>query len=216
MNVLVFLAQQALPGINASFEMVPYEITHHVDLSNVIVHMTASGPQLTHVPLNQHTIQLGPNDIFYGPSPHPLWLTIFSSMFMHANLMHIGGNMLFLWIFGNNVEDALGKVRYIIFYFVCGLAASATQIAVDPNSLIPSLGASGAIAGCAGRVPGCFIQMRLFLTFVPIFIVQIRAYWVLGILVCASGYPWRPGNWKRKRGSRVLCAHRWAFCLGFC
>ena len=95
-------------------------------------------------------MQIGPNDILYGPAPHPLWLTIFTSMFLHGSLLHIGGNMLYLWIFGNNVEDVLGKGRFLLFYLACGVAASMAQIAIGPNSLVPNLGASGAIAGVLG------------------------------------------------------------------
>ncbi|HEY0322777.1 MAG TPA: rhomboid family intramembrane serine protease [Pyrinomonadaceae bacterium] len=73
--------------------------------------------------------------------------TLFSSMFMHAGWLHLGGNMLYLWIFGDNVEDALGHVKYLVFYVICGLAADFAQILVGPNSNIPNLGASGAIAG---------------------------------------------------------------------
>jgi membrane associated rhomboid family serine protease len=73
--------------------------------------------------------------------------TLFTSMFMHGGWMHLFGNMLYLWIFGDNVEDALGHVKYLFFYLICGLAADAAQIVVGPNSNIPNLGASGAIAG---------------------------------------------------------------------
>jgi membrane associated rhomboid family serine protease len=77
-------------------------------------------------------------------------VTAFSSMFMHAGLLHIGGNMLFLWIFGNNVEDAMGRVRFVLFYLLGGLAAIALQTAVDVDAAVPSLGASGAVAGVLG------------------------------------------------------------------
>jgi membrane associated rhomboid family serine protease len=73
--------------------------------------------------------------------------TLFSHMFMHASLAHLGGNMLFLWIFGDNVEDALGHVRYAIFYIACGLAAALAQVALGAHSTVPMLGASGAISG---------------------------------------------------------------------
>lgn len=73
--------------------------------------------------------------------------TIFSSMFMHAGWLHLGGNMLYLWIFGDNVEDAFGHLKFLVFYLICGVAADAAQIVVGPNSNIPNLGASGAIAG---------------------------------------------------------------------
>lgn len=73
--------------------------------------------------------------------------TLFTSMFMHGGWMHLAGNMLYLWIFGDNVEDALGHLKFLFFYLICGLAADAAQIVVSPNSNIPNLGASGAIAG---------------------------------------------------------------------
>jgi membrane associated rhomboid family serine protease len=77
----------------------------------------------------------------------PTWLTVFTSMFMHGGLLHLGGNMLFLWIFGNNVEDSMGRVKFVIFYLLAGLAATALQVIVGPTSKVPNLGASGAIAG---------------------------------------------------------------------
>lgn len=77
----------------------------------------------------------------------PPWTTLFTSMFLHGGLAHIGGNMLFLWIFGNNVEDTLGKARFILFYFLCGVVAALTQAISNPGSEIPMVGASGAIAG---------------------------------------------------------------------
>jgi len=80
----------------------------------------------------------------------PTWVTVFTAMFMHGGLLHLGGNMLFLWIFGNNVEDAMGPVRFVIFYLLAGLAASGLQILFGPDSVTPNLGASGAIAGVLG------------------------------------------------------------------
>ncbi len=83
---------------------------------------------------------------------HPAseWPTLFTSMFMHAGFMHLGGNMLYLYIFGDNVEDRLGRVRYLFFYLVCGLAATFSQTLMDTSSSIPNVGASGAIAGVLG------------------------------------------------------------------
>jgi membrane associated rhomboid family serine protease len=76
--------------------------------------------------------------------------TLFTSMFMHAGWIHLGGNMLYLWIFGDNVEDRFGHLKYLIFYLICGLAATFTQMAFNPGSSVPNLGASGAIAGVLG------------------------------------------------------------------
>lgn len=78
------------------------------------------------------------------------FITVFTAMFMHGGWMHLLGNMLYLWIFGDNVEDRLGHFRYLVFYVLCGIAATFAQVLVDPNSNIPNLGASGAIAGVLG------------------------------------------------------------------
>jgi membrane associated rhomboid family serine protease len=83
-------------------------------------------------------------------NPGADFLTLFTSMFMHAGWVHLGGNMLYLWIFGDNVEDAFGHVKYLIFYLLCGLAATFAQLAFNMGSNIPNLGASGAIAGVLG------------------------------------------------------------------
>ena len=79
--------------------------------------------------------------------PRPVWLTLVTSLFLHDGFLHIGGNMLFLWVFGDNVEEGLGHLKFLLFYFVCGIAAGWAQLLVDPASTVPSLGASGAIAG---------------------------------------------------------------------
>ena len=83
-------------------------------------------------------------------NPFGAFLTLFSSMFMHAGWVHLGGNMLYLWIFGDNVEDRFGHIKFIIFYLLCGLAATFAQLAFNLKSNVPNLGASGAIAGVLG------------------------------------------------------------------
>lgn len=92
---------------------------------------------------------------------------IFSSMFMHAGLLHLGGNMLYLWIFGDNVEDAMGKVKYLIFYLIGGVVAALTHTLFNPNSQIPTVGASGAIAAVLGAYLILYPQSRV-LTFIPL------------------------------------------------
>ena len=82
--------------------------------------------------------------------PAPFWSTLFTSMFLHGGWMHLGGNMLYLWIFGDNLERVMGPVRFLVFYLVCGVAASAAHIAFNLQSAIPSVGASGAISGVLG------------------------------------------------------------------
>lgn len=111
------------------------------------------------------------------------WVTLFSSMFLHGGLLHLGGNMLYLWIFGNNVEDALGRVRFILFYLACGVAAALLQAFVDPQSTIPMIGASGAISGVLGAYLLLFPRANV-LVLIPLgWFTQLRplpAIFVLG------------------------------------
>jgi membrane associated rhomboid family serine protease len=95
-------------------------------------------------------------------------LTIFSAMFMHGSIAHILGNMLFLWIFGDNVEDQFGHLRYLAFYLFCGIAATFTQYGIDPGSPVPNLGASGAIAGVLGAYLLMFPRVRVNLFVWPL------------------------------------------------
>jgi membrane associated rhomboid family serine protease len=122
------------------------------------------------------------------PRLSPL-LTLFTSMFLHGSLFHLFGNMLFLWIFGNNVEDDLGSLRFILFYLLCGLGAGFTQIVVSPNSRLPMIGASGAVAGVLGAYfllyPGARVLTFVFL-FVIIRVVPIPAAYVLGLWFIAQ------------------------------
>jgi len=146
LNIFVFVVLQGL-GTNDqftySFSTVPQEIlTGHDVVRGATEVPTALGP-----------VQM-PG---LGVTPISVYLTLFTSMFMHGGIAHIAGNMLFLWIFGDNIEDRMGHVRYIIFYLLCGVIASLSHVfataafATDPESLlVPSLGASGAISGVLG------------------------------------------------------------------
>jgi rhomboid family protein len=120
------------------------------------------------------------------PFTAPTWLTLFTSMFMHGGLLHLGGNMLFLWIFGNNVEDSMGPVKFIVFYLLGGLAADAGQIAFSINSTIPSIGASGAVAAVLGGYLVLFPRARVVtLVFIIFFftILELPAIFFLGIWI---------------------------------
>jgi membrane associated rhomboid family serine protease len=108
----------------------------------------------------------------YPGTPTPFWLTLFSSMFMHAGWLHILGNMLYLWVFGDNIENSMGHFRYLIFYLLCGLGASALEIATAVNSNVPGLGASGAIAGVLGAYLVLYPSSRIG-TLIPITIILI-------------------------------------------
>jgi membrane associated rhomboid family serine protease len=113
-------------------------------------------------------------------------VTAFTSMFMHGSLLHLGGNMLFLWIFGNNVEDSMGPVKFIVFYLLAGLAANAGQILVNTSSEIPSLGASGAVAGVLGGYlllfPGARVVTLIFIIFF-VTILELPAILFLGFWI---------------------------------
>ena len=118
-----------------------------------------------------------------GAALAPGILSFFTSMFLHGDLLHLAGNMLFLWIFGNNVEDVLGRFRFVVFYLLSGLAAALTQVAVLPSSTVPMVGASGAIAGVLGAYFLLFPHARI-LTLVPfifVYIVRLPAFVVLGM-----------------------------------
>ncbi len=112
-----------------------------------------------------------------------VFLAVLTSMFLHGGLAHLGGNMLFLWIFGNNVEDRLGHVRYLLFYLAAGIVATLAHIAVQPSSTVPVVGASGAIAGVMGAYLVWFPKARITTLFVFFLILfrQVQARWVLAI-----------------------------------
>jgi membrane associated rhomboid family serine protease len=106
-------------------------------------------------------------------------LTPLISLFLHGSWMHLLGNMLYLWVFGNNIEDSMGSGRFLGFYLLCGLAASATHILVQPASPIPTVGASGAISGIMGAYLILYPRIRVRMFFPPIFVFRIRAWLVL-------------------------------------
>jgi membrane associated rhomboid family serine protease len=148
------------------FSTVPFEITHNTDLV---------GLQTVHAGGQSIPIQL-------YPGPTPIYLTLLSSMFMHASWLHIGGNMLYLWIFGDNIEDRVGSVKFLLFYVLCGLAADAADIVFKPDSIIPSLGASGAIAGVLGAYLVLFPKRKVKVL-VARRVVDMPAFIVLGLWI---------------------------------
>lgn len=114
----------------------------------------------------------------------PSWETIFTGMFMHASIIHIGGNMIFLWIFGNNIEDAVGPVKFLAFYILGGVAALALQAAIAPHSTAPTLGASGAIAAVLGGYIVLYPRARVLTLVLIIFfftVIELPAWVMLGV-----------------------------------
>ena len=127
-----------------------------------------------------HHIDLFP----YGPTP--IYLTMLTSMFMHGSFIHLFGNMLYLWIFGNNIEDYLGTLKFFIFYLLSGFFAALTQILIGPNSNIPMIGASGAVAGVLGAYFILFPKSRITTLFIFGFfirLIKIPALFVLGVWI---------------------------------
>jgi len=185
-NVLVYLVQvQQGEQFTMAFACTPWEITHNQDivaptLKPVVVRMIDPRD-----PTGRRVIEVErqPVAIPHAPSPFPVWLTLFTAMFLHGSPMHLIGNMLYLWIVGDNVEEVLGSVRYIIVYLACGLVGSLAQIAAGPDSIIPTLGASGAIAGIMGAYVIWFphYQIRVlvfrFITVLPA--VVVIGGWIL-------------------------------------
>jgi membrane associated rhomboid family serine protease len=159
-----------------------------------------------------------PYEITHGddigpPGPQPIYLTLLTSMFMHANWMHLGGNMLFLWVFGDNLEDRMGPARFILFYLLCGLAASAAQIMLNPDGRIPGIGASGAIAGVMGGYlllyPHARIRTigRFGIIFVPAW--MMLGFWILTQILAGAA------QWGGKEmGGVAYAAHLGGFIAG--
>ena len=186
--VMYFGFQGAYTGSDEKFNervveygAIPYEITHPGKGCGV----TAGGQQLACE--GQEGVS---GD---APSQPSTWLTILTSMFMHGGLLHIGGNMLFLWIFGNNIEDSMGKARFIAFYLLGGLAALLAQTLFQPDAAVPTIGASGAVAAVLGGYALLYPRARVVtVIFIVIFftVLQLPALLVLGgwfVLQALSG-----------------------------
>jgi membrane associated rhomboid family serine protease len=111
------------------------------------------------------------------------WPTVFTSMFLHGGFLHVGGNMLYLWIFGDNVEDRMGHGRFLVFYLLCGTAAAFGQMVTGPDSNVPMVGASGAVAGVMGAYFVLYPHSRIvtLLPFIFIQIIEVPAVFFLGI-----------------------------------
>ena len=168
-NVAVFLLLQGAVGENAftyGFSAVPYEVIHNVDLVDPTPVVIAGQSFL----------------IPQAPGPSPIQLTLLSSMFMHGGWLHIGGNMLFLWVFGDNVEHRAGPILFLLGYLVAGIVGSLAQILASADSPIPSLGASGAISGVLGAYLVLFPTNKVRVFFIRV-IVSVAAIWAIGLWI---------------------------------
>lgn len=181
LNLVVFLYQLSLDFVASqeftlTFGLIPATLTN-IPFSEI----TATYAQFLSDATNTR--------IYMEATPNTPLITVFTSMFMHGSIAHIFGNMLFLWIFGDNVEGALGHVRFAIFYILCGIGAALGQIFVDINSMVPMVGASGAISGVLAtymlRYPRARIHTFVFL-FVIITTIQVPAFIVIGLWFAAQ------------------------------
>jgi membrane associated rhomboid family serine protease len=154
------------------------------------------------------------------PVPEPL--TLVTSQFLHAGLIHLGGNMLFLWVFGNNIEEELGRFKFVIFYLACGILAALTQWFFAPESSIPSLGASGAIAGVMGAYILKFPQVRI-ITLIPLgiffYTIRVPAIFFLGFWFVQQAFNGItllevPVNVGMEQGGVAYWAHAGGFIFG--
>ena len=177
-NVLVFGYQLAEPAFTYAWSVVPQEITTGQDLVNV-----------RPIPEEDPAAEVRtPADIPQRPGPGPapfVYLTMLSAMFMHGGWGHLGGNLLYLWIFGDNVEHRFGAGPFLLFYLGSGIAATVAQVATDPSGLVPNLGASGAISGVLGAYLVLFPRNRVHVFFLFV-VLSLPAFLVLGLWVATQ------------------------------
>ncbi|HEV3164902.1 MAG TPA: rhomboid family intramembrane serine protease, partial [Isosphaeraceae bacterium] len=167
LNVAMYLLQlDRGETFTDSLAATPYEISHNYDLE---------------LPRDEALLRLPAQaePIAQTRVPFPVRLTVLSAMFLHSDPLHLAMNMLFLWIFGDNVEEVFGSVWYCLFYLACGLVGTMAQVAAAPNSVIPSLGASGAIAGVMGAYVVWFPRNRVRVLVLR-FLVEVPALIVIG------------------------------------
>ena len=143
------------------------------------------------------------------------FVTVFTSMFMHGGWMHLGGNMLYLWIFGDNVEDRFGHLKFLVFYLLCGIAATFAQMAFNPGSNVPNVGASGAIAGVLGGYillfPGARVRVLMGRSVVPMPAFVVIGLWIILQLVSGIGSIAPTAD----TGGIAYMAHIGGFAAGF-
>jgi membrane associated rhomboid family serine protease len=176
LNIFVFVVLQGLgsnDGFTYSFSTVPAEILRGHDIVTPARTVEYMGQTVTIPGL--------------GPTPGSVYFTLFTSMFMHGGIAHIAGNMLFLWIFGDNIEDRLGHAKYLVFYLLCGVIASLAHVfttgvfaSQESSMLVPSLGASGAISGVLGGYLLLHPKRRVTVILFR-FLTQVPAYVAIGI-----------------------------------
>ncbi len=192
-NIVVYLLATAHGGSIISgpdsqeilkWGAIPYSLTHGGRHCAEFAQQTSSGLQPVGIFCSGQRLPDGTIAAVGARDTIPAWQTVFTSMFMHASILHIGGNMLFLWIFGNTLEDSIGPLKYLGFYLIGGLAALALQVAIAPNSTAPTVGASGAIAAVLGGYIVLYPRARvLTLVIIILFftVIELPALVMLGL-----------------------------------
>lgn len=195
MNVLAFLWQQLHPEFTYGWSVIPREISTGQDM---VGSFAMPGGVL-------HLLE----------SPSPVYLTVFSAMFMHGGWGHLGGNMLYLWIFGDNVEHRFGSLKFLVFYLVSGIVATFAQVATNPQGLLPNLGASGAISGVLGAYLVLFPRNKVnaifFFRLVSVPAVLVLGMWGLMQFVSGAGTLSARGE---ETGGVAYAAHIGGFVAG--
>jgi membrane associated rhomboid family serine protease len=158
-------------------DVIPSRTTPYVTISLVVINVLVFLYQLSLGEyVNEFVFSYGLVPAFFS------WPSVVTSMFLHGGFLHVAGNMLYLWIFGDNIEDRIGSAKFLAFYLICGLAASVAHILFGPDSVIPSLGASGAIAGVLGAYLVLFPR-RSVKVLMARQIVNMPAFMVLGLWI---------------------------------
>ena len=225
--------------------MIPYKDENPTDLAplftvglivvNALVWLVVQGAGLNSADLVRSVCELGliPGEVLrtvppgtavpVGPgmrclvTAQPHWWTVATSMFLHAGWLHIIGNMWFLWVFGNNIEDSMGHARFVAFYLLCGVAAALAQMVSDPRSAVPMVGASGAISGVMGAYILLYPRVRVhtivwlgfFVTTVALPAYVILGYWFVYQLLLGT-----VGSLSRMEGGTAFWAHVGGFVAG--
>lgn len=199
-NIGVYFVQMSSPAFTLGYAAIPAEVTTGRDFVEPI------------------DVQVSPNKVVRipnAPGPTPIQLTLLTAMFMHGGIAHLGGNMLFLWIFGDNVEHRFGHLAFLIFYLGSGLAAAVAHIAFNSSSIVPSLGASGAIAGVMGAYLVLYPRNRVY-AMAFIWMVALPAFVVIALWVVAQlmgGFQSLTGE-SSSLGGVAYAAHLGGFACG--
>ena len=207
---IVFIALNVLSWLVVQGAGMPLSLAESVcERGLIAAELTESAPPGSRFPMDRNLVCLT------DPGRQPL--NLLTSMFLHGSWMHLLGNMWFFWIFGNNIEDSMGHARFAVFYLLCGLAAALLQVFTNPTSLIPMVGASGAISGIMGAYlvlyptvkVYCLLPLGLFMTTFALPAWMMLGYWMLLQFVGGLGSIGREG------GGVAFWAHVGGFAAGF-